>query len=241
MTPTSASKTLYADQEHAGIRIAIPLVLIVASVAVFIIANLLLADLPPGGIGDYAVFSSCVLGIVIGLGVAGIAEMILKRKWHSGHTVYLDNDGIRVEMPEQSVVQIVAGKRFLQLCWHFALKGYPRGGRERRVVSSWSCLGCQVQQDDDRFIAYTFMPPKKAEHITSRREFHEIRPSDFHEGSAVRNLVRAPSRPPLPSSVLAGKDGPFWLAERRRWEEGLELTPDDFETLLDWLEEHQQA
>ena len=47
----------------------------------------------------------------------------------------------------------------------------------------------------------------------------------------------ATTRPDLPSDLLAGEDGRYWIAERRRWDEGLELTADDFIALVDFIEQ----
>jgi hypothetical protein len=42
------------------------------------------------------------------------------------------------------------------------------------------------------------------------------------------------------TDLLRGKDGRFWLAEQRRWQQGIELTPDDFETFIDYVRRKQQ-
>jgi hypothetical protein len=44
--------------------------------------------------------------------------------------------------------------------------------------------------------------------------------------------MEGPARPELPTEVIAGESGRYWLAERNRWQEGVELAPGDFETLL---------
>ena len=61
--------------------------------------------------------------------------------------------------------------------------------------------------------------------------FHPIDPGDVYDTSLL-SRVAIPSRPELPADVIAGKDGRYWLAERERWQYGLELTQSDFDKLL---------
>lgn len=70
--------------------------------------------------------------------------------------------------------------------------------------------------------------------------YHEIVPGKFFETSAVGRFFKAPERPELPASLLAGKDGIYWLAERRRWIEGLELTRQDFLATVEQIERYRQ-
>ena len=41
-----------------------------------------------------------------------------------------------------------------------------------------------------------------------------------------------------PSDMLTGRNGRYWMAERRRWEEGLELEQKDFSAYIAYVEEH---
>jgi hypothetical protein len=61
-----------------------------------------------------------------------------------------------------------------------------------------------------------------------QNRFLELRPSEYIQGSVFRRWLTPPSRPEIPTKVLVGKQGHFWLAERRRWNEGLELEIEDF-------------
>jgi hypothetical protein len=113
--------------------------------------------------------------------------------------------------------------------WFFRLRGYARGGKERRMPASWLCLACQLQQGEVKLILFTFMPPARAQALLS--DFHEIKPAEVYTRSVKDRLV-APSRPTVPAATLAGKEGRYWLAERNRWQEGAELTAADFETFI---------
>lgn len=229
---------LHADQEHSGVRATIVIVLVVVFVLVFALVRTLLNALPEGGIREFALPLSCVTGLLVGLGIAGLAEQVLKRRWHSGRVVILGSDGVEVRVPNKETVYLDWAKRLIATKWHFSLKGFPRGGRERRLPSSWFCLGCQVQQDEHRLVVFGYLPPNKAKPLLEDGAFHEIRPSDLYDLGPLRRRFAATDRPKLPASLLTGKDGQFWLAERRRWSVGLELSSADFALFVKTLDNH---
>jgi hypothetical protein len=229
---TTVDTILRADQEHAGIRIAVPAVWLAAYIAFYFVMKAFFDGLPSGGIGDYALALSCIGALPVSLGVGAASEYFLKQQWPSGRHVKLGNQGLTVVRKDEEDIFVEWGKRANQVLWHFPLKGYPRGGRERRVPSSYLCLACQMQQDDHRFIIFSLMSEKSADPLIEKYRFHAINLADFYNSNAVKNWLTAPSRPSLPANMLTGKEGPFWLAERRRWHEGLELAQKDFETFL---------
>jgi len=233
-----SSTTLLADKEHAGIRVSVPAIWIVSFIIFYFIIKGLLDNLPPGGIGDYALALSCVGALPLSLGIGAASEYILKRQWPSGRAVKLGNNGLTVIRKDEEDIFVEWAKRANQLLWFFPLKGYPRGGRERRVPGSWLCLACQVQQDNHRFIVFTLMSKKLAQPLLEKYRFHPINLADFYDTNAVKNWLSTPSRPSLPSNMLTGKEGPYWLAERRRWHEGMELTKKDFNLFLQNVDQH---
>jgi hypothetical protein len=236
-SPTSPT-VLHADQEHAGIRVAVPTIWIIAFIILYFLIKAFLDNLPPGGIGDYALALSCVGALPISLGVGAVGEYFLKKRWPSGRQVRVNNQGLTVVRKDQEDIFVDWSRRANQVLWYFPLKGYPRGGRERRVPGNWLCLSCQVQQDDHRFIVHSLMSEKQADPLLEKFRFHRINLADFFDSNTVKNWLSAPSRPSLPANALTGKEGPYWLAERRRWHEGLELTPQDFEFFLEQVKAH---
>jgi hypothetical protein len=85
-----------------------------------------------------------------------------------------------------------------------------------------------LQQDESRIIVYSYMPEERAGPFMEDNRTLELRPSDYIQSSVFRRWLSPPSRPEIPTKVLIGKQGHYWLAERRRWNEGLELNIDDF-------------
>ena len=145
----------------------------------------------------------------------------------------LGGSGIEVILADEKSLTLEWEKRLAATKWYFTLKGYPRGGRERRVPSSWLCLACQLQQDEHRLVVFGYLPPDKAERLVEDGKFHLIRPADLYDSGPFRRRLSSTDRPKLPTSILAGKDGQYWLAERRRWSDGLELTAADFAAFVE--------
>ena len=232
------STILQADQEHSGIRISVPAIWIISFILFYFIIKAYFDSLSPGGIGDYALALGCVGALPISLGIGALGEYILKRQWPSGRQVKIDGQGLTVVRKDEDDMFLEWSRRANQVLWHFPLKGYPRGGRERRVPGSWVCLSCQVQQDENRFIVFSLMSKKNAQSLLEKYHFHGINLADFFDSNTVKNWLTAPSRPSLPANMLTGKEGPYWLAERRRWHEGLELKQQDFELFLREVDQH---
>lgn len=231
---------LHADQEHSGIRMAIFLALFAGLIVGYFLVSRLLAVLAPPALQDYAIFLSCVGAVPIALVLIWALEKGLKRVWHSGLSLVLDNRGLSVHDRRDGAVVDPNATPVLQwaahmgqLNWYFRLSGYPRGGRERRASAKWLCLATELQQDDLRLSVFAIMPPLAAARWIEdpRHGFHQINPAELYDRSA-RSRLGPPTRPTIPHRLLQSKDARYWLAERRRWEYGIELTPDDFATLM---------
>lgn len=231
--------TLHADQEHDAIRYLVLVVLLIGFCLGFTLVGGLLRLLLAGSEWyDYSTVLACLGALPVGIGLTALAEYYLKRVWPSGRSLQIDEGGVTLKRPNTDDRLIEWDKRFNVLRWTFGLKGYPRGGKERRVPASWLCLGLQLHQDETKMLLFTFMPPKKAERILEKYNFNVLDPSDIY-GNSWREKLSMPSRPEIPSSVIAGRDGRYWLAERNRWYDGLELTAADFETLLERIGERE--
>jgi hypothetical protein len=227
--------TLHANQEHSGVRFVVLIVLAFAYLTAFIGLNLILRGLN-SGISDFAMVLSCLLALPVSLGFAAITERYLKINWPSGQRVDLSEQGVVAYPADGKAAAIDWSARFTVLKWYFNIKGYALGGRERRLPKNHYCLALQLQQDDHRFVVHSYLPLSRATSMIEGRGFLEIIPGDYYEGGRVKRWVGSTDRPKIPTSVLAGREGPYWIAERRRWTEGLELDIGDFQELLDMVE-----
>ncbi len=185
---------------------------------------------------SYVGLVSCLGALPLSLPLVWAGEQGLKQIWPSGRHVTIDSSGITAGTRSEQDKRIAWSDEIVRVQWYFRLSGYQRGGQERRVPKHWLCLAIQLQQDGDRIIAYAYLSPKKAAALLGGLDidesFHQISPSDVY-GNSIRARLGPPSRPTIPSNILAGRDGHFWLAERRRWTEGYELTAKDFGRFLE--------
>lgn len=260
MPAGKAPVVMHADQEHGGIRLAVFFALFVGFLIGFRLVLFLLEAFAPPTLLDYAIFLSCVGAAPVALLIIWIVEKVLKRVWASGISLVLDERGIQVhdrrdkrKRDESSGAQIDTGsaaatpaiswaENLGQLSWYFRLSGYARGGRERRIPGKWYCLATELQQNELRLGVFTFLPPDATHNLVSQpgRHFQLLNLAELYQ-DRTRLRVGPPSRPTLPNKLLQSREVRYWLAERRRWEYGLELTPKDFTTLLDYAHHSREA
>jgi hypothetical protein len=84
------------------------------------------------------------------------------------------------------------------------------------------------------------MSKKKAKLLLDQSDYFLINPGEFYKAGRYRRLRGSLERPEIPSNVLLGEQGPYWLAEKRRWTEGLELDQGDFEAFISLVDERAQ-
>ncbi len=230
---------LHADQEHAGLRTAVFILLFVTLVAAFFGIQALLTALSDAGTPDYAFVASCGGALPLALGLVWLAEKVMKQRWPSGRAIVLTPDGVQTKAAEDSLVTLSQKSEVESVAWYFAMRGWQRGGRERRVPRTWLCLAVELKAGKKRITIYTYLSPLQARSWldvdNGRLQFHKISPKDVYDNS-IRSRMKGPSRPDIPAAVLTGADGKYWLAERRRWTEGFELPPNAFEQFLDHIQ-----
>ena len=243
------NKILRADPEHGGVRMAVVLTIVFGLLGGYLLIRVLLGWFAQDSLLlEFATVISCVGAIPIALGCAWLVEGYLKKTWSSGLEIELSEETLRFEGGEKEdgsrdIRTLDFDQRVNLTYWYSELRGYPKAGRERRVSDNWLCLACQMHQDDERIITYAYLPPDKAQVWLDNQNlaepFHEISLLQLYKSSGSRRWS-APNRPDLSPEMLAGPDGRYWIAERRRWEEGLELTADDFTTLMEYVAQKTQ-
>ena len=236
MSSTSSTITLNADQEHAGLRATVMAIVLGGFVIGFLATNTILSS-GDGLVASYSFPLSCILALLLALGAAALGETTMKRYWHSGRRLVLSDEELEAWLPEGKQVNVDWSGRVWAIRWHFSLMGYPRGGRERRLSKRHYCLACQLQQDDARVIVYSYMKGRQADQLLASGEFHGIDPAGYYERNPLSRLRSVTDRPNVPTNVLTGKEGPYWLAEQRRWSDGIELTEADFAVFYEAIRE----
>jgi len=223
---------IHVDPEHTGLRVATVAILFVALWLSYFLVRWLLATVAPqlAAPGILACFGALPLSLFFGW----LAENTFKQRWHSGRRLLLGEGRVHLERPETADKTVDLNAPLQQLWWTFSLSTYPRGGRERRMPSNWRCVAGQLRQDDTRIIPFCFVPPRQLEAWETEYHFELLNPGEVYDTSLSARLT-GPARPELPAEIVAGDQGRYWLAERNRWYEGVELTPEDFEKLLHHL------
>lgn len=229
---------LHADEEHTGLRTAVVIILIVTIILIFLLLNSIWPFIAPSALIDFSYVITCASALILGVAAAWGLEKGLKQIWHSGRSLTLDEKGILVQ-DEGLTFRLNWDGRENLLNWRFSLQGYKRGGRERRVPEKWMCLSTQLQEGENRIIVYCYAPPKKADAFLSengRDPYYEINPANVFAAAMDTGLLSMPSRPSkIPSEFITGRDGPYWLAEQNRWQEGFELSLSNYEIFIESL------
>jgi hypothetical protein len=232
----SSQIVLNADPEHSGVRIAVMAALVVTFIASFAILAMIIRSFEESLVSDFYFILSCAGAMALSIGAAGLSEYYTKSRWLSGRSLLINKQGMITTEKDGEKAYFTWDGHMSLVKWYIHLSGYRKGGRERRVQSDWYCVSCQVQQDEDRFVAYTYMPEEKAGQFFDDKRFLQLRPGEFEQNSMLRRWLTPPKRPNIPTKVLAGKQGHFWLAERRRWSDGMEFEIDDFFVILNELD-----
>lgn len=232
-SPPTLPQTLHADPEHAGIRVVVLFLMLAALIASFYLLNGLFELF--GG-PDYGVLLSCAGSLPLALLLVWLAERGMKQVWHSGRKIELTQQGVSAIDKKAEPERFMWAANLSALNWYFALDSYQRGGRERRVPKDWHCLACQLTQGEKRLVVHTFLSPKATEQLLAavpkNGRFHELDPTEVYDKPAMFNRAGPPVRPDIPSRILAGSEGRYWVAEKQRWQHGYELSPLDFETFI---------
>ena len=232
--------TIHVNPEHGGLRAVVVLSLIIGAILGFAFIRQILGIINDG-FPDYTILASCIGSIFVALITIWAVERILKRTWHSGQKIELDERGLTlVNRIENDMVLKWQGE-LSDRHWTFGLSGFNRAARESRLPKSWVCLSSMIQDGEKRLVTFTYLPADKAELFINgtvgNLPFHSIDPLEVYD-SNIRMRVGPTFHPAIPPSILTGSNGRYWLAEKRRWESGFELSPKDYETFVTFVSQH---
>ncbi len=225
---------LHGDPEHDSLRMVIPLILLVGLGLGYWLFLAILPRVFGGDSSQFMILSACG-AIPFGLLIMKGGDLLLKRVWHSGRDIILDDGVIRFKEPDAAEQQFSLQEDLQILRWQFKLGPYSRIGRERQIQNGWHCFAVQLQDNGGRLVAHTFLSPHQAAEQLATAAFTTLNMEEIYDMSVTNRMQKfwSPSgRPDLPSSLVIGDHGRYWVAERNRWDEGVELTPADFATLI---------
>ena len=231
---------LHGDPEHERLQKAVPLLFILCFTVVFALLLIIMPLLFGGTWGQWVILGAC-LAVPAGLGLMKVADSTLKRVWTSGHAVSIADSKMTISDRTAESDQVFDLAETYRLTpWYFEFGPYARFGRERQIKDGWYCFAVQFTQERQKYIACTFVSAKQGESWQQQHpEFYKLDMTEIYETGITSRVMqfRQPSgRPDLPSGLISSEAGPFWLAERSRWQDGVEYTPDDFMTLFEYLQ-----
>jgi hypothetical protein len=217
------TRTLLLDAEHAGIRLALPLLTVVGFAVGLAVATAVSKAL------NLSSVTGCLsFGFAVGLALlsAVFGDRVLKQRWPSGRSLALSPDGLRLRdtrKNRQNEAYLAWGKHFNLLAWRFAVQ---RGSA--RVPKGWLMLGLQLIQDEVQLTLYTFMPAREAGALNgfgmfvplTTRAAIEKGDLSLREMSEQRRLLKA---------------------EDERWRDGGEVRREDFPALWEEINAHLQG
>ncbi len=221
---TAAVRVFPVDVEHMGIRLALPIMMVVGFVGLFAIFSQPIDDfvtLTAGTIGGTAIVTFAV-ALVGALLIGALGDRLLKRVWPSGRTVALaDSNGTLTlrdgRRGHRAAITFDLNARINVLSWRFTVRR-----SSPRAAHGWHMVACQLTQDEHQVILYTFVPPKVAT---------ESRYVAFHPLADPRDKAQLTLRETAEQRRLLA-------AETTRGEDGAELRPADFAEIVAALASH---
>lgn len=231
--------SLPADREHKGIEIIVPLGMFLGGIVCYFVVNsqILLPLMDGTDLEGFRPLLRLVLAIVLGVAIGAILELILKQIWPSGRLVEVDETGLTAVEKDKTATRIDWEQRVNILRWRYMMRGYPRGGRERRVPTGHLLLAVRLLQDDREVIVHCYLSAKQASQVPGYGRFTSIDMASLYDKGALQRFLR-PERPRVSKELVSGKQGPIWAAEKARWAAGFELEFKDFSTLMELLKRH---
>lgn len=211
--PITETLSFPVDPEHGGIRIVGCLAFILFSIIGSIVTSTLF---PAFGLLNLG------LGVIIAVIATYLADIWMKKNWPSGRVVELSTDNLRIMKHNTNERMIDPQQQTNVLMWKFEVK------RNTRVPKGWFVVACSLQQDDIYLPVYTLVSPEQLKQLRlvdqfvtleSKKPQHSVKPNE----SRMR---------------LAGLQRRLHDAETDRSLLGAEMTPEQFNQFLAYLQEN---
>jgi len=223
-------RTFPVDVEHVGIRVAIPVVIIVGGILLYLlISKLIVPALTMDRVetDDVNDFLSIVLAAIGALGIGALGDRVLKRIWPSGRTLTLTEQALSLKNKNEAEITLDLGAANQPLSatnWRFKVRR-----SSPRAQSGWYMMAVQVKQPDSPhntpITFYSFLPPKQANDLPLISLFSEL-------------LPRAELEKKNQSLRVISEQRRMESVENDRLVDGAELRPKDFIMVIEALTEH---
>lgn len=202
--------SLPVDPEHGGLRFAVVALFIFFAAMLYAIVSVIIPE--AAGIN--------IIGVIVGLGGSAMMIQVLdariKSRWPSGRFLEITDQHIYLRQKQKIQNQIDASQHVNVLTWRFEIT------RRTRVKKGWYVVAIDLVQDDQHLPIYTFISPD---------EFKEMPLSKHYYLLQAKKGVESDMR-------KAGQEKRLHDAEMYRWNEGAELSLEDYTRYVAYLKEN---
>jgi hypothetical protein len=221
-TELAGDRLIPIDTEHSNQLIVPALALVTALVAhvvgLALFTSLLRKIASP-------VCAMLLIDAVVFVAAWSVIERIVRRVRPIRRYAVLSAEALVITDARRNLVQVtrIAWDKTVNInAWKFAIS------RRTRVPKGWYCLAVYLLQDETDAILYTFMNPQVAEAVIGYGHFVQLQKPTQSSGSDATLETLAEQRRLL-------------KLENLRWQDGAEISPDDFNALLAVLQRHVPA
>jgi hypothetical protein len=211
------------DQEHAGIRLLIPILAVAGIIAGFIL-----------GVGLINAIDESISGVCGGIPMAAImaaiflsvTENFIKPRWPSGRHLELSQDALTVidKRRGRQLRQTFHWSQPLHVSgWYFEVPS-----RRGRVPKGWYCVSVHLLQEEKEAIVYTFMDANEARQIKRwDAGFTQL----ISEKRSAPNTHHRPAQGARQTALYKK----LKAYEQERWLDGAEISPTAFQEITNLL------
>lgn len=200
------------DSEHTG-QLIVPVLALGVAMVAHIIGMIVFKSL----LDEIAspLCAMLLIDVLIFIAAWSLVDRIVKRVRPSARYAALNAEALVITDARRKPAQVkrIAWDKTVNIkAWKFAIN------RRARVPKGWYCLALYLLQDETDMILYTFMAPQAAETAIGYKHFIRLQPrqdsasdTDLDKLAEQRRLLKL---------------------EDLRWQDGAEITPEDFNALL---------
>lgn len=233
-------KKFNLNQDHRAVNIAIPVILVVLIIIGYRVFYLTLPSLLGGRSGDYILIAG-IFSLFASAFLMWLLDPVIKYFLPSGQVLALNSEkGALTYFEADEEKTLLDGHPDWQIIrWTFKMGRFVKSGRERQIPRNWWCVAIMVKAEGEELTLFCYASPRIKRTFDHQASWEEISMYDTIEDDArSRNLPLM--RPPtvadvIPGKLLVGEKGHVWLAERKRRENGMEMSTKDFGQLLSYL------
>lgn len=209
---TATGLRLPVDPEHGMLRLLVIVSFVVSGLGTYLLLNTFVGDRIP-----FMNLISIGMAILMATFITRSVEAGMKRRWPSGRVFEIDGGKIRLKTGDEITREIDGEQHVNLLSWRFTIN------KRSRVPKGWYVVAVALMQDDLHLPIYAFMSPDDFEAMPHNEHFTVLTPQK--ESEKDKSNLR-----------LAGQQRRLRTAEYARWNEGAEMTKEDFLMALSTLQ-----